>query len=98
MHNVQMRRGDWTELYGVGERNVDEMDLRSCARCEHENSGNAAEWRIASIRTRCGYADRVPAVAWVTTLPADTSLVTQTLPPIVDRLPIVIRPRMVAPA
>jgi hypothetical protein len=38
------------------------------------------------------------ACNWVTLLPGGTLRVSQTLPPIVDPRPIVIRPRMVAPA
>jgi hypothetical protein len=45
-----------------------------------------------------GAAGVFRAVACVTTLFAGTSFVSQTLPPIVDPRPIVIRPRMVAPA
>lgn len=37
-------------------------------------------------------------LAWVTLLPGGTLRVSQTLPPMVEPLPMVTRPRMVAPA
>ncbi|MNH36882.1 hypothetical protein D3C79_977220 [compost metagenome] len=37
-------------------------------------------------------------LAWVRLLPGATLRVSQTLPPMVEPLPMVIRPRMVAPA